>query len=120
MKFPNGVCVFKWPHKVEPTAELVKSEMEKHQKDYHFEIYDLQTIPPWYERGLHAHDYDEIRGAVEGTTTFYFDGQHTTIEGGDIILIPGGVIHEVRSHNPRSFTAFKGSSTGIRSVTEHA
>ncbi len=34
-------------------------------------------------------------------------------------LIPAGVPHTVVSHNGRPFTAYKGSTSGVRSVTEH-
>lgn len=108
------VRVFKWPHKVPPTEELVRAEMER----WGYKVYDLQTIPPWFERSRHAHDHDEIRGAVAGVTTFHFDSGPVTIEAGDILLIPAGVAHEVRSHNGNRFSAFKGSSSGTRSVTE--
>ena len=42
-----------------------------------------------------------------------------TIEAGDILLIPGGVAHEVISHNGQPFSAYKGSTSGERKVTEH-
>jgi mannose-6-phosphate isomerase-like protein (cupin superfamily) len=50
--------------------------------------------------------------------TFHFDGGPVTIEAGDILIIPGGVPHEVRVHNERPFRAYKGSVSGKRSVTE--
>ena len=113
LKIPK---VHKWPHKVDPTPELVKKEM----LNFGYEVYDLQTIPGWFERSSHSHDYDEIRGATEGCTTFYFEGQlPVTLEPGDILLIPGGIPHTVVTHNSKPFTGYKGSSTGIRSVTEH-
>lgn len=112
---PPGVKVFKWPHKETPTEASVRSEMDRHG----YKTYDLQTIPGWFERSRHAHDYDEIRGAVKGVTTFHFDDGPVTIEAGDILLIPGGVPHEVISHNGAEFSAFKGSTSGERSVTEH-
>lgn len=112
----NNVQVFKWPHKEAPTPESVKQEMEK----FGFGVYDLQTIPGWFERSSHAHDYDEIRGVTAGNTTFYFEGSlPLTLEPGDILLIPGGIPHKVVSHNGNPFTAYKGSTTGVRSVTEH-
>jgi mannose-6-phosphate isomerase-like protein (cupin superfamily) len=89
--------------------------MQKHG----FKVYDLQTIPPWFERSLHSHDYDEIRGAVAGVTTFHFEEFPVTVEAGDILFIPGGIPHSVRSHNGQSFTAYKGSRSGERSVSEH-
>ncbi|HTU57127.1 MAG TPA: hypothetical protein VMF89_01820, partial [Polyangiales bacterium] len=52
--------------------------------------------------------------------TFHFDEYPVTIEAGDILLIPGGVAHEVIAHNGNTFTAFKGSTSGERKVTEHA
>ncbi len=111
---PPGVKVYKWPHQESPTEESVRREMER----FGFGVYDLQTIPPWFHRSRHAHDYDEIRGAVAGVTTFHFDDGPVTIEAGDILVIPGGLPHEVRSHNGESFSAFKGSASGERSVTE--
>ena len=112
---PAGVKIIKWPHKARPTEELVREEMDR----YGYAAYDLQTIPPWFERSRHSHDYDEIRAAVAGVTTFHFDDGPVTIEAGDILLIPAGVPHEVRTHNDGSFSAFKGSINGQRSVTEH-
>lgn len=112
---PEGVKVHKWPYKTPPTEEAVAQEMEK----YGYGVYDLQTIPPWFERSRHAHDYDEIRGATDGVTTFHFDDGPVTIEAGDILLIPAGVAHEVITHNGKPFSAYKGSTTGQRSVTEH-
>ena len=108
------VKVIKWPHQIDPTTETVAKEMS----DHGYKSYDLQTIPPWFVRSRHAHDYDEIRGAVDGVTTFHFDDEIVTLEAGDILFIPAGVSHEVRTHNSRPFTAFKGSITGVRSVTE--
>ncbi|MCB1315957.1 MAG: cupin domain-containing protein [Leptospiraceae bacterium] len=113
-RMPPGVKIIKWPHQQEPTEDAVRREMEQ----YGFQVYDLQTIPGWFERSRHAHDYDEIRGAVRGVTTFHFDDGPVTIEAGDILIIPGGTAHEVRSHNGNSFSAFKGSPGGKRSVTE--
>ncbi len=108
------VAIIKWPHQIDPTPEAVAAEMASHG----YKSYDLQTIAPWFVRSRHAHDFDEIRGAVEGVTTFHFDDQTVTVEAGDILFIPAGVSHEVRTHNSRTFTAYKGSTTGTRSVTE--
>jgi len=114
-KSAHDVKVYKWPHKHAATPALVKAEMER----FGFGVYDLQTIEPWFVRAAHAHDYDEIRGATAGVTTFHFEGlPPVTIEAGDILLIPAGVSHEVISHNGNPFTAYKGSTTGARSVTE--
>jgi mannose-6-phosphate isomerase-like protein (cupin superfamily) len=114
--YPNGVKLVKWPHKVPPTAESVSAAMV----GYGYKVYDLQTVPAWFERSRHAHDEPEIRGAVDGVITFHFDDYPVTIEAGDILLIPGGVAHEVITHNGRTFSAFKGSLSGVRKVTEHA
>ena len=113
--YPNGVKLLKWPYKEAPTAERVAAEMKR----FGYRVYDLQTVPPWFERSRHAHDEPEIRGAVEGVMTFHFDEFPVTIEGGDILLIPGGVAHEVIGHNGQSFSAYKGSLSGERKVTEH-
>lgn len=113
-EYYKDVKVFKWPYKEIPTEEKVRKEMEK----YGFIVYDLQTVPGWFERSRHSHDYDEIRGAVEGVITFHFDEGPVTIEAGDILIIPAGKPHIVKVHNPNSFKAFKGSSTGKRKVTE--
>ena len=115
-KLPNGVTVYKWPHKSDPSAESVAAEMER----FGFKSYDLQTVPPWFERSRHSHDEEEIRGAVSGTITFHFDEGPVTIEGGDILIIPAGVAHEVITHNSRKFSAYKGSRSGVRRVTELA
>ena len=114
--YPNGVKLVKWPHKEAPTADSVAQAMT----DYGYKVYDLQTVPAWFERSRHAHDEPEIRGAVDGVMTFPFDEYPVTIEAGDILLIPGGVAHEVIAHNGRTFSAYKGSLSGVRSVTEHA
>lgn len=114
-KLPNGVTVYKWPLSVEPTEQSVAEQMER----FGFRSYDLQTVPPWFRRSRHSHDEEEIRGAVAGVITFHFDEGPITIEAGDILIIPAGVAHEVITHNPRSFTAYKGSRSGVRSVTEH-
>ncbi|NKE72355.1 AraC family ligand binding domain-containing protein [Candidatus Manganitrophus noduliformans] len=113
--FPNGVKVIKWGRKEEPTEESVAEEMKR----FGYTVYDLQTVAPWFERSRHAHDEPEIRGAVSGAITFHFDDFPITIEGGDILLIPGGLAHEVISHNGRPFSAYKGSLSGERKVTEH-
>ena len=114
--YPNGVKLMKWPHKERPTAESVAAAMQ----GYGYKVYDLQTVEPWFERSRHAHDEPEIRGAVDGVITFHFDEYPVTIEAGDILLIPGGVAHEVITHNERTFSAYKGSLSGERKVTEHA
>jgi mannose-6-phosphate isomerase-like protein (cupin superfamily) len=113
--YPNGVKLVKWPHKEEPSAESVAAAMVS----FGYRVYDLQTVPPWFERSRHAHDEPEIRGAVSGVITFHFDEYPVTIEGGDILLIPGGVAHEVITHNGKPFSAYKGSLSGERKVTEH-
>ena len=113
--FPNGVKVTKWNRKEEPTAESVAEEMSR----FGFKVYDLQTVSPWFERSRHAHDETEIRGAVSGVITFHFDEFPVTLEAGDILIIPGGIPHEVISHNGRPFSAYKGSLGGQRKVTEH-
>lgn len=112
---PVGVKIYKWPHQEAPTEESVRREMQT----FGFQVYDLQTIEPWFSRSRHSHDYDEIRGAVAGVTTFHFDDGPVTIEAGDILIIPGGTPHEVRSHNGNPFSAFKGSVSGERQVSEH-
>jgi mannose-6-phosphate isomerase-like protein (cupin superfamily) len=114
--YPNGVKLIKWPHKEAPTADSVASAMT----GFGYSVYDLQTVPAWFERSRHAHDEPEIRGAVDGVITFHFDEYPVTIEAGDILLIPGGVAHEVITHNGRTFSAYKGSLSGERHVTEHA
>ena len=114
--FPNGVQLMKWGKREEPTAESVAEEMKR----FGYAVYDLQTVAPRIERSRHAHDEPEIRGAVTGAITFHFDDFPVTIEGGDILLIPGGMAHEVISHNGRPFSAYKGSLSGERKVTEHA
>lgn len=113
--FPNGVKLVKWGRTEEPTADSVAEEMER----FGYAVYDLQTVAPWFERSRHAHDEPEIRGAVSGVITFHFDDFPVTIEAGDILLIPGGMAHEVISHNSRPFSAYKGSLSGLRKVTEH-
>jgi cupin superfamily acireductone dioxygenase involved in methionine salvage len=113
--YPNGVKLIKWPHQVAPTAESVAAAMTEHG----YKVYDLQTVAPWFERSRHAHDEPEIRGAVNGVITFHFDEYPVTIEAGDILLIPGGVAHEVITHNGHTFSAYKGSLSGERKVTEH-
>ena len=114
-QFPNGVKLFKWPHKEAPNAESVAKAMS----GLGYKVYDLQTVAPWFERSRHAHDEPEIRGAVSGVITFHFDEYPVTIEAGDILLIPGGVAHEVITHNGSPFSAYKGSVSGERNVTEH-
>ena len=114
--YPNGVKLVKWPHKQAPTAETVAAAMTS----FGYKVYDLQTVPAWFERSRHAHDEPEIRGAVAGVMTFHFDEYPVTIEAGDILLIPGGVAHEVIAHNGQTFSAYKGSLSGERKVTEHA
>jgi mannose-6-phosphate isomerase-like protein (cupin superfamily) len=114
--YPNGVKLMKWTRKEAPTAESVASAMT----GFGYKVYDLQTVPAWFERSRHAHDEPEIRGAVDGVITFHFDEYPVTIEAGDILLIPGGVAHEVICHNGRTFSAYKGSLSGERKVTEHA
>jgi mannose-6-phosphate isomerase-like protein (cupin superfamily) len=113
--FPNGVQLIKWAHQATPTAESVADEM----KGLGYTVYDLQTVPAWFHRSRHSHDEPEIRGAVDGVITFHFDEYPITIEAGDILLIPGGVAHEVITHNANTFSAYKGSVSGVRSVTEH-
>jgi mannose-6-phosphate isomerase-like protein (cupin superfamily) len=113
--FPNGVKLVKWGRTEEPTAESVAEAMRR----FGYTVYDLQTVAPWFERSRHAHDEPEIRGAVSGVITFHFDEFPVTIEAGDILLIPGGTAHEVISHNGRPFSAYKGSLSGQRRVTEH-
>ena len=89
-------------------------------KGFGYGVYDLQTVDPWFERSRHAHDDPEIRGAVSGVITFHFDDFPITIEAGDILMIPGGLPHEVITHNGQPFTAYKGSTSGERRVTELA
>jgi mannose-6-phosphate isomerase-like protein (cupin superfamily) len=113
--FSNGVRVIKWPHKEPPTERSVAQEMG----GLGFSVYDLQTVPGWFERSRHSHDEEEIRAAVSGVITFHFDEGPVTVEAGDILLIPGGVPHEVKVHNEQPFTAYKGSRSGERHVTEH-
>jgi mannose-6-phosphate isomerase-like protein (cupin superfamily) len=113
--FANGVQLEKWPHREAPTEAGMRVEMLGRG----YQVYDLQTVEPWFFRSRHAHDEPEIRGAVAGVITFHFDDLPITIEAGDILLIPGGVAHEVRSHNGQPFSAFKGSVSGERKVTEH-
>ena len=113
--FANGVQLEKWPDRTEPTEEGMREAMLRRG----YKVYDLQTVEPWFFRARHAHDEPEIRGAVSGVITFHFDDLPVTIEAGDILLIPGGVAHEVRSHNGQPFSAFKGSLSGQRKVTEH-
>jgi len=115
MKLPNGVTLHKWPHRHSPDADNVASEMA----ELGFKNYDLQTVDPWFVRSRHSHDEEEIRGAVDGVITFHFDQGPVTIEAGDILIIPGGVAHEVKVHNARTFSAYKGSRSGVRHVTEH-
>ena len=112
--FPNGVRLMKWGRLDKPTAELVAEEVRR----FGYRAYDLQTVLPWFERSRHAHDEPEIRAAVSGVITFHFDDLPITIEGGDILFIPGGVAHEVISHNDTPFSAYKGSISGERKVTE--
>jgi mannose-6-phosphate isomerase-like protein (cupin superfamily) len=113
-KLPNGIIIYKWPHKIVPTEDLMKKELES----LGFKAYDLQTCPPWFDRSRHGHDYEEIRAAVSGCITFHFDELPITIEAGDILVIPAGIPHQVSIHNSNPFTAFKGSRSGERKVTE--
>src|SRR5215470_8088583 len=113
--YPNGVQVVKWSRKEPPNADSVAEDMRK----FGYKVYDLQTVPAWFERSRHAHNEPEIRGAVDGVMTFHFDEYPVTIEAGDILLIPAGVAHEVIAHNGQPFSAYKGSTSGERKVTEH-
>jgi mannose-6-phosphate isomerase-like protein (cupin superfamily) len=113
--YPNGVKLIKWALQEAPTPETVASCMQA----FGYKVYDLQTVPAWFVRSRHAHNEPEIRGAVDGVITFHFDEYPVTIEAGDILLIPGGVAHEVIAHNGHTFSAYKGSISGERKVTEH-
>jgi len=112
--FPNGVQLYKWAYEAEPTEVGMRAELEK----FGFQAYDLQTCTPWFKRSLHCHDFEEIRAAVVGCITFHFKNYPVTVEAGDIIVIPGGLSHEVITHNGNEFKAFKGSRSGVRVVTE--
>lgn len=112
---PNDITVHKWPHQRDPDADSVAVEMTR----FGFKSYDLQTVPAWFDRSRHSHDEEEIRGAVDGVITFHFDEGPVTIEAGDILVIPAGVAHRVIVHNSRTFSAYKGSRSGVRNVTEH-
>jgi mannose-6-phosphate isomerase-like protein (cupin superfamily) len=112
--FSNGVRLIKWGLTEEPTAESVAEKMER----FGYTVYDLQTVAPWFERSRDAHEEPEIRGAVSGVITFHFDEFPVTVEGGDILLIPCGLAHEVINHNGRPFSAYKGSQSGRRIVSE--
>ncbi len=112
--FLNGVKLIKWGRMEDPTAESVSKEMQA----FGYTVYDLQTVAPWFERSRHAHQEPEIRGAVSGVITFHFDDFPVTVEGGDILFIPGGLAHEVINHNGRPFSAYKGSQSGRRIVSE--
>ena len=114
--FSNGVQLIKWGQTEDPTAESVASEMRR----FGYTVYDLQTVNPWFERSRHSHQEPEIRAAVSGVITFHFDEFPVTVEGGDILLIPGGLAHEVINHNGRPFSAYKGSQSGNRIVNEYA
>ncbi|APJ04963.1 AraC family ligand binding domain-containing protein [Silvanigrella aquatica] len=115
-KLPNGIVIYKWSLKVDPTEELMKQQLES----LGFKAYDLQTCPPWFDRSRHGHDYEEIRAAVSGCITFHFDEFPITLESGDILVIPPGIPHHVSIHNSKPFTAFKGSRSGERKVTEYS
>lgn len=115
MPLPGRVTVHKWPRTEVPTESSVAAEMER----FGFRVYDLQTVPGWFHRDRHSHDEEEIRAAVQGVITFHFDDGPVTLEAGDILIIPPGVAHEVKTHNPHPFTAYKGSRSGERHVTEH-
>jgi len=112
--FSNGVQLIKWSKTEDPTAESVASEMKR----FGYTVYDLQTVSAWFERSRHSHEEPEIRAAVSGVITFHFDEFPVTVEGGDILLIPGGLAHEVISHNGHPFSAYKGSQSGHRIVRE--
>ncbi len=114
-RLPNGVTVYKWPHQQVPDETTVAAQMQR----FGFKSYDLQTVPAWFLRSRHCHEEEEIRGAVQGVITFHFDEGPVTLEAGDILIIPGGVQHLVKTHNANSFTAYKGSRSGERHVTEH-
>jgi mannose-6-phosphate isomerase-like protein (cupin superfamily) len=114
-KLNNGITIYKWSQKEEPTESLMQQKLDS----LGFISYGVQTCSPWFERSMHAHDYEEIRAALSGCITFHFENLPITLEAGDILIIPPGIPHQVYVHNPRPFTAIKGSRSGERKVTEH-
>ena len=46
---------------------------------------------------LHTHDYDEVQIVRRGRAVFTLDGEEIEAGEGDIVVIPAGVPHKVRS-----------------------
>ena len=51
---------------------------------------------------LHTHDYDEIQIVRRGKAWFQVGDEELTAEEGDILVIPAGTPHKVRSVGDRS------------------
>ena len=51
---------------------------------------------------LHSHDYDEVQIVRHGKALYTFDGKEYEASEGDIVVIPAGTHHKVRTVGPRS------------------
>ena len=75
-----------------------------------FETKHVESVLGPEKISMNAYENNDVPGVVTGLAW--------TQMGGDILFIPAGVSHEVKVHNSNPFSAYKGSTSGVRSVTE--
>jgi quercetin dioxygenase-like cupin family protein len=49
---------------------------------------------------LHSHPYDETFVVLEGTALFEVDGEHITVQAGEVIVAPAGSAHRFENAGP--------------------
>ena len=50
--------------------------------------------------GPHAHDEDDVFFVIEGTMSFFVDGEWIEAPKGSFVLVPGGATHDFENRSP--------------------
>lgn len=65
----------------------------EHTTHVYWDISDGAELPE------HSHPHEQIVNVLEGRYELTVDGVRHVLEGGDVLLIPGGATHSGRAHS---------------------
>ena len=74
----------------------------------------LSRVAPGGEFPVHAHDYVHVFYVLEGTASFWLDGQEIRGGKGTVVRVPPDVAHGYRNRGPQELLLFVINSPATR------
>ena len=91
-------------------SALFKADGEETASRYSISEWWLE--PHTQGPGVHAHAEDDVVFVIEGTMSFFVEGEWIDAERGSFVLVPGGSPHDFENRSPARAGALNFSAPG--------